>query len=174
MVSLWAQKEMATAELEDQRLNERLTRIVSDLGDRSTVSIPAACGGHAEMTAAYRFFDNDKVTWEKILEPHYERTRERIAEQAVVLMVQDTSEINVTRPQQQVVGAGPLDGPERRGAFLHTLQAFTPDGTPLGAVSEQVKLSFFSKKKRSKPQKMPSLTKTKTRALVQIGAVLCS
>ena len=64
MVSLWVQTEMATAELDDKRLNERLTRIVSDLGDRSTISIPAACGGHAEMTAAYRFFDNDKVTWE--------------------------------------------------------------------------------------------------------------
>ncbi len=132
MVSLWAQKEMATAELEDQRLNERLTRIVSDLGDRSTASIPAACGGYAEMTAAYRFFDNDKATWEKILEPHHERPRQRIAGQEVVLLVQDTSEIDLTRPQAQVVGAGPLDGSARFGAFLHLLEAFTPNGIPLG------------------------------------------
>ena len=80
MLSLWAQEEMATADLDDRRLNQRLTRLLSDRGNRSTASIPAACGGHAEMTAAYRFFDNDRVTWEKILAPHYERTRERIAE----------------------------------------------------------------------------------------------
>lgn len=134
MVSVWAQDEMATAQLNDKRLNDRLTRILSDLGDRPTASIPAACGGHAEMTAAYRFFDNDQVTWEKILEPHYERTRQRIAEQETVLLVEDTSEFDVTRPQAQVVGAGPLDGSARFGAFLHSLQAFTPDGTPLGGV----------------------------------------
>ena len=134
MVSLWAQDEMATAELDDKRLNERLTRVISDLGSRSTASIPAACGGHAEMTAAYRFFDNDKVTWEKILEPHYERTGQRIAGQDVVLLVQDTSEIDVTRPEVQVVGAGPLDGSARFGAFLHLLEAFTPNGTPWGGV----------------------------------------
>ena len=132
MLSVWAQDEMAAATLEDKRLNERLTRIVSDLGDRSTASIPAACGGHAEMTAAYRFFDNDKVTWENILEPHFEQTRRRIAGQEAVLFVQDTSEIDVTRPHAQVVGAGPLDGSARLGALLHLLEVFTPDGTPLG------------------------------------------
>ncbi len=132
MVSQWAQNEMATAALDDKRLNQRLTRLLSDLGNRSTASIPAACGGHAEMTAAYRFFDNDKVTWGKIIEPHHKRTRQRIAGQKVVLLVQDTSEIDVTRPQTQVVGAGPLDGSARFGAFLHLLEAFTPDGIPLG------------------------------------------
>jgi len=134
MLSVWAQDEMATANLEDKRLNDRLTQIISDLGNRSTASIPAACGGHAEMTAAYRFFDNEKVTWEKILNPHHERTRQRITEEEVILLVQDTSEIDVTRPQEQVVGAGPLDGSARLGAFLHLLEAFAPDGTPLGGV----------------------------------------
>ncbi len=138
MLSLWAQKEMATAKLDDKRLNQRLTRLLSDLGSRSTASIPAACGGHAEMTAAYRFFDNDRAAWPKILAPHYERTRERIADQQVVLFVQDTSEIDVTRPQQQVVGAGPLDGSARRGVFLHLLEAFTFDATPLGAVHAHI------------------------------------
>jgi hypothetical protein len=52
----------------------------------------------------------------------------------VVLLVQDTSEIDVTRPEQQMVGAGPLDGGARWGALLHLLHAFTPDGTPLGTV----------------------------------------
>ncbi|MCK4341073.1 MAG: transposase [Phycisphaerae bacterium] len=132
MLAAWVREEMAAAELDDQRLNERLARILSNVGDRSTASIPAACGGHAEMTAAYRFFDNDKVTWEKVLEPHYEQTRRRIAEQQVALLVQDTTEIDLTRPSQQVVGAGSLDGSSRRGAFLHLLEAFALDGTPLG------------------------------------------
>ena len=61
-----------------------------------------------------------------------------MAEQAVVILVQDTTEIDLTRPQQQVIGAGPLDGSPRRGMFLHVLHALTPDGTPLGTVDATV------------------------------------
>ena len=131
--SHWAMEEMIKADLGDKRLNKRLVGILSNLAERPTASIPAACGGHAEMTATYHFFDNPKVTWEKVIQPHQAATRQRMAQQPVVLLVQDTTEIDVTRPQQQVVGAGPLDGPTRRGAFAHVMEGFTPDGTPLGA-----------------------------------------
>jgi len=137
MLAPWAQDEMEQAAWEDKRLNERLRKLLSALGERPQVSIPAACGGHAETIAAYRFFDNDQVTLEKVLEPHFERTRQRVAEHPVVLLVQDTTELDVTRPAQQVAGAGPLDSSARRGALLHPLEAFTPDGTPLGAVWAQ-------------------------------------
>jgi hypothetical protein len=132
MLAPWAIEEMKTADLEDKRLNERLGKVLSALGERPTASIPAACGGLDEMTAAYRFFDNEKVTYERILAPHAERTLERIAAQPVVLLVQDTTELDFTRPQQQMTGAGSLDGSNRCGALLHPLVAFTPDGTPLG------------------------------------------
>ena len=39
---------------------------------------------------------------------------------------------------KQVVGAGPLDGGSRRGAFLHLNEAFTEDGTPLGAIDAKI------------------------------------
>jgi hypothetical protein len=125
---------METAELQDKRLKDRLVQILSDLGERPTASIPAACGGGNETVAAYRFFDNDKATYNAILQPHYACTRQRIAAHPVTLLIQDTSELDFTRPHQQVAGAGPLDHSTRRGAFVHPLQAFTTDGTPLGAV----------------------------------------
>jgi hypothetical protein len=129
--------EMATADLKDKRLDDRLREVLSQLGTRPTASIPAACGGHKEMTAAYRLFDNDKATFTGILAPHVEATRRRMAEQPVVVVVHDTTEVDVTRPAQEVKGAGPLDGGPRRGAFLHPLHAFTPDGTPLGTLHAQ-------------------------------------
>jgi hypothetical protein len=133
MLAPWVSEEMQTADLEDKRLNERLSKVLSALGERPTASIPAACGGWDETIAAYRFFDNEKVTYERILAPHAERTLERIAAQPVVLLVQDTTELEFTRPRQQMTGAGFLDGSSRRGALLHPLVAFTPDGTPLGS-----------------------------------------
>jgi len=38
----------------------------------------AACRGWAESQAAYRFFDNDRVTCATILHPHQDATLERI------------------------------------------------------------------------------------------------
>jgi hypothetical protein len=133
MVSGWAQDEMAMADFGDERLDARAAILLSAMGNRPNLSIPAACGGHAEMQAAYRFFDNDKVTFAQVLAPHIERTLQRMVQQPVVLLVQDTTEIDLTRPQQQVAGAGELDG-SRRGILLHEMQAFTADGMPLGTV----------------------------------------
>ena len=118
----------------DRRLDKRVARIVSDLGERPTASIPAACGGWNETAAAYRLFDNKAATLGAILRPHHERTLERLGAHRVVLLVQDTTEIDLTRPHQQVEGAGMLDDSIRRGALLHSMQAFTSDGTPLGCL----------------------------------------
>jgi hypothetical protein len=133
MIAPWVKEEVDTADLGDERLDARLELLLSALGERPNLSIPAACGGRAEMEAAYRFFDNDKVTFDKILQPHIARTVQRVAQQQVALLVQDTSEIDLTRPEQEVAGVGELDG-ARRGFLLHEVQAFTPDGTPLGTV----------------------------------------
>lgn len=89
------------------------------------------------MEAAYRLFDNENVTFDNILQPHQEATRRRITEQSVVILAQDTTEVDLTRPEQQVVGAGPLADAGRFGAMLHMLHAFTPDGTPLGTLHAQ-------------------------------------
>jgi hypothetical protein len=134
MADAWVMEETRAVDLKDARTNARLREVLTQLGQRPTASIPAACGGHAEMTAAYRLFDNEKVTFARILAPHTRSTRERIAAQQTVLLVQDTTEIDLTRPTQPVQGAGPLDGATRQGLFLHPLHAFTPDGTPLGTV----------------------------------------
>jgi hypothetical protein len=160
MIAPWAKEEMATAELKDKRLNERLTRLLSDLSERPVASIPAACGGHAETVAAYRLFDNDKVTHERVLQPHIDATRQRMAAEKVVLLVQDTTEVDVTRPVQQVIGAGPMDSVSRRGAYLHLMEAFTPDGTPLGAVWAKIwtrEDEYFSQPQKEKRKRRKAL-----------------
>lgn len=133
MTESWILEETKTVDLKDARTEARLRRVLAQLAHQPAASIPAACGGHADMTAAYRLFDNPDVTFEGILDAHADASVPRIGAQPVVLLVQDTTEINVTRPTQQVRGAGPMGG-RRRGLFLHLLHAFTPDGTPLGTV----------------------------------------
>ena len=134
MLSPWVMDEMKTAKLDDKRLTARLAEVWSQLSGRPTAGIPEACGGRAELVAAYRFCENPKTSFENVLQAHRDATRQRMAAQPVVILPQDTTEIDVTRPQPVVAGAGPLDGNSRRGALLHVLHAFTPDGTPLGTV----------------------------------------
>lgn len=157
MLAPWVIDEMKNVDLKDKRLNDRFGQLLSQLGGQPTASIPAACGGYAEMAAAYRFFDNEKVHFDNVLAPHIEATHRRIAEQSVVILVQDTTEIDLTRPEQQVIGVGPLGEGARRGIFLHPLHGFTPDGTPLGTVHATVWMrddeSPLPKAKRSAQRK---------------------
>ncbi|SEI83665.1 Transposase DNA-binding, partial [Azotobacter beijerinckii] len=90
----WAEEEMQTADLGDERLNVRVAKVLERLGAHPGSSIPAACRGWAETMAAYRFFDNEKATFETVLTPHRDATLQRMECCPVVLLVQDTTEFD--------------------------------------------------------------------------------
>ncbi|MDC0935624.1 IS4 family transposase [Pirellulales bacterium] len=122
------------AEFGDQRLTQRLDLILDRLSKKPNLSIPGAMDGRAEMEGAYRFFDNAKVTPEAIMAPHVAGTHQRMRQNDTVLLVQDTTELDLTRPEQQVEGVGPLECESRVGLYYHPLMAFSPDGLSLGTV----------------------------------------
>ena len=131
-MSVSIKDEVQGAVFGDQRLTKRLGKIIEELDAKPNMSVPAATHGRAEMEAAYRFFDNDKVSAERIMRPHIEATRERISQTEVALLVQDTTDLDLTRPTQQVQGTGPLETETRHGVFFHPLLAFDNHGLPLG------------------------------------------
>jgi len=98
----WVVSETSSAELGDGRLNRRLELVLRRLAAQPDKSIPAASQGWSETQAAYRFFDNEKVTPEKVLAPHQEATRQRLRQHPVTLCVEDTSELDFTsKPQTE-------------------------------------------------------------------------
>lgn len=129
----WAEEEVRTAELGDQRLNRRLVKILDRLGQHPQISIPAACGGWAETLGAYRFFDNEKATFDSVLMPHSAATLERMAACPVVLLAQDTTGYD----EYLCLGAkglGTLKNTETHQRRLHPTVAFTPERLCLGVV----------------------------------------
>ena len=74
----WAEEELGSADLGDARVSRRLVRLAEDLSANPTASIPQACQGWAETKAAYRFFAREELDWRAILQPHWERTAERM------------------------------------------------------------------------------------------------
>jgi len=95
-----------------------------------TASVPQACHGWGETIAAYRFFDNEKVQWHAILEPHWLQTQKRMQAHPVILCLQDTTELDFNG--QDALGLGPLTYEAQRGMFVHPTYAVTPQREPLG------------------------------------------
>lgn len=151
----WVEEELSTSDFGDARLDRRFRAVLDGLSQKPSVSIPAALGGWSEIQAAYRFLANERVTAEKILQPHRESTLQRIAQEPIVLFVQDTTEINVTRPQEWMKGAGPLNDESRCGFYNHPLLAVTPTGIPLGVVHTNIwarDLEEFRKHQQAKKE----------------------
>ena len=127
-------EELQGCQFGDARLTQRVNQLADDLSQKPNISIPAALISKADIEGCYRFFNNEKVTPEKILQPHIAATYQRIDQVDFALLVQDTTEIDLTRPEQQVDGAGPMDCESRRGAFYHPMVAFDAEGVALGIV----------------------------------------
>lgn len=129
----WAADEMAQVALGDLRLNRRAITLLETMSTQPEQSIPAATAGHAEMTAAYRFFSNGRFTEEQVLEPHRLKTIERMREEPVVLCVEDTTQLDYTT-HRKTTGIGPLYKEFCHGMFLHPMLAITPAGVCLGVL----------------------------------------
>lgn len=133
----WVEEELGRADFGDARLTKRIKKLMKILGTKPSHSIPEACGGWAETLSAYRFFGNKKVSFEEILNCHYEPTLERIRHQPVVLLPQDTTEL-IHVVNKGAKGVGTLKNTEKHERFLHPVLAITPDRIPLGVVSAQL------------------------------------
>lgn len=116
--------EFAGCDFGDARLSKRILQLADSFEGNPNRSIPAVFRSRAEWEACYRFFDNEAVSPENILQPHIQATRKRIKQFDVALLVQDTTELDLTRPKQQVNGAGPMDCDARRGAFFSSACCF--------------------------------------------------
>ena len=66
----WAATEFESIDLGDPRRNRRVIRLIEHLSAKAKASVPQVCGDWADTMAAYRFFGNEEVHWERILAPH--------------------------------------------------------------------------------------------------------
>jgi len=149
----WILTETAAADIGDKRLDQRFRIVLDSMSQKPSLKFPAGCNGRAEMEAAYRFLDNDKVGKDEILFPHRAATLERIRAEKVVLVPQDTTELDMTRPREIMAGAGPLNDESRVGFHDHVLLALTPEGVPLGVVATEIWARDFDEFDKDAEQK---------------------
>ena len=139
LIPSWNQQEFETLDLGDKRLTQRLIDVAGELSASPQSAIHAACGDWAATKAAYRLFDNEKVTSEKILSPHFQRTVERVSEHERVFAIQDTTYLDYTH-HPLTEGLGPIGTKSQQiyGFVKHTTLMVTESGLPLGCLTDAV------------------------------------
>lgn len=134
----WAEIEFGGAKLGDKRRRERLIQVAGALGRRPRETLPQAVDGdEAALKGMYRFFDNDCVEHEAILDSHVQATVDRMGAVETILAVQDSTEVYWTHG---AAGLGSLRGGKgnHEGCLVHTTLALTPERVPLGLLQQQV------------------------------------
>src|ERR1035441_10550460 len=101
----WVDREVAECEFKDERLGKRFRSLLEQLSSSPGDSIPLACQDWANTKAAYRFFDNDRVSEAEILGGHFQSTRDRASATAgPILVMHDTTEFAYKREDMDAVG----------------------------------------------------------------------
>ena len=103
------------------------------MAENASASLPAQMQTWKEMIALYRLLDKPDVTFEALMQPHWQQTCQEIALDPVVLLVQDTTELDLTQ-HPQTTGLGQVGNERGRGLYLQTMLAVLPEREPCWAV----------------------------------------
>jgi hypothetical protein len=134
----FAVSELGTADFGDKRLNNRVIKMAKDLSRQPEKSIPQIYSSvWGDTKGCYRFFDNEKVSSEKVLKPHQDNTYERVKTYSTVLVIQDTSSVDYSK-HNETEGLGYLERKNFQGIKLHTIMAATVEGLPLGLIGQKM------------------------------------
>jgi hypothetical protein len=137
MIAPWISSEMETLDLGDTRRNRRAQIILESLFQISE-SQPEAAKGTAALKATYRFTNNRFFQLETLLAAHNLASIKRTSQYRQVILANDTTEFDLTKPNCQVEGAGPLESNDKFGFYFHPLYALTPEGLAIGIVDQEI------------------------------------
>lgn len=126
--------EFSNAKLGDGRLTARLKVIADCLAALPSAGFPEQANSTAELEAIYRFFDNDNVSAEAVLDAHVQRTVERAEAYERVLVLHDTSEFKFGGEQHREGLSCPQETTKDEGYLAHYSIATTVGGEPLGTL----------------------------------------
>lgn len=149
----WAQNEFGFAQLGDARRNQRLVKIATHLAAQPGGTLPQAFPQWAELKAAYRFFGQKGVSFERVLAPHRERTRQACRQPGEYLLIEDTTLLDYSRhpaaAELGVIGDGNGRGFELHSALAVRIESWTLEQRPEGVV-----VGLFDQQCRS-PRRAP-------------------
>jgi hypothetical protein len=121
----WAHKTFGQVNLGDIRRTSRTVKAAARLAENPAASLPAQMQTWKDVIAVYRLLDEPDVTFEALMQPHWQQTREQIETSPVVLLVQDGTELDLSS-HQKMTGLGPIGKGTTSGLLLQTVLAVRP------------------------------------------------
>src|SRR5437764_7529799 len=151
---LWAEATFGSVRLGDPRRDRRAVAIAQAMAWETGASLPKQWHDEAALQATYRFLPSGHVSYEELIRPHVEATRQDCREQPEVLLIQDTTEIDYQH-HPKTSGLGPIGNGSHQGFLLQTVLAVVQESHQvLGIAQQEAFLRQPAPKKESKQQRL--------------------
>jgi hypothetical protein len=121
----WAERTFGGVQLHDMRRTRRAVKAATNLAENPLGSLPTQMHTWKETKALYRWLDEPDVTFAALMQPHMEQSREQATSAPVVLLVQDTTDIDLSH-RRKISGVGQIGNERGRGFFVQTVLAVRP------------------------------------------------
>jgi len=134
------------------------------LAEHPGESVPQASGGTSESQSIYRFWANERVKPTQILMSHRASAVERANGQAVVLAIQDTTDLDFSG-LEQTSGLGFINQSQQQGIKVHSCFAVSGSGEPFGLLHQHTWMRAERSGKRGQRRKKVTADKESQRWL---------
>src|SRR2546427_10577775 len=151
---LWAEATFGSVQLGDPRRTRRAVAIAHAMATETGASLPKQLHDQAALEATYRFLHSGHVSYEDLIRPHGEMTRQDAREQKEVLLIQDTTEVDYQH-HPKTSGLGPIGNGSHQGFLLQTVLAVVPGGRQVLGIAHQE--PFLRKRAPAKETKQERL-----------------
>ena len=121
----WAERTFGNVQLHDMRRTRRAVQAATNLAENPLGSLPAQMHTWKETKALYRLLDEPDVTFAALMPPHLQQSREQANGSPVVLVVQDTTDLDLSH-RHKISGVGPIGNERGRGFFVQRVLAVRP------------------------------------------------
>jgi hypothetical protein len=120
MNSQWIHQQFAGINVDDARLQKRAVMIADSCAKHPEQSLPGRFEDWAGLKAAYRFFNNSKITHQTLQQVHYQEVLEKARwSNKLVLFIQDGSEL-LFNSHRWTFGLGPTADSTGNGLMFHS------------------------------------------------------
>src|SRR6266851_2061241 len=121
----WAERTFGGVQLHDMRRTRRTVQAATRMAENPLGLLPAQMQTWRETKALYRLLDEPDVSFAALMQPHLQQTRDQANSSPVVLLVQDTTAIDLSH-RHKISGVGQIGNERGRGFFVQTVLAVRP------------------------------------------------
>lgn len=132
----WAEATFGGVHLGDERRGRRAVAIAEAIAQQPQASLPRQMQEPGALQAVYRFLQNPHVSYEQLIGPHLQQTREAAGQQSQVLLIQDTTDLDY-HAHPTTTGLGPIGTGSHQGFLVQTVLAVLPQSREVLGIAQQ-------------------------------------